>query len=529
MSQLSKRGFSRPGGRGIASILPVLLMLLFSGCAVGPDYRPPQMPVPAAWDGVKAVEAAGESVATPRPPDLAQWWKGFDDPVLTSLVERAVGSNLDLKQARARIRQARGTLGIAGADLWPTVDSSASYRRSGPGGGGSGSVSVDGTTISGSGGGDRDLFQAGLDASWELDVFGGARRGIEASEAELRAAVEDRGSILVSLVAEIGTNYFNLRELQRRIAIAEDNLKAQRHSAEIVRRRYEAGYVGGLDVANANAQVAAIESEIPLLASAARQAMYNLGVLLGREPTALVQELSAGDAGAGEAAEPPTPQEVPVGLPSDLLLRRPDIRRAEALAHAATARIGVATADLFPRFSLTGSFGFSSTDLASFLTWGSRGWSFGPSVIWPIFDAGRIRWNIEVQNAAQQEALLGYQETVLTALSEVEAALAAYAGELERRRRLAEAVVYNRRAVDLAMTLYTAGRTDFLNVLSAQRSLYASEDALARSTFALSTNLVALYKALGGGWENETRAGNFVETGRGNDVYPPVGKNVHSY
>jgi NodT family efflux transporter outer membrane factor (OMF) lipoprotein len=347
------------------------------------------------------------------------------------------------------------------------------------------------------------LFQVGLDAVWEIDVFGGTRRNVEASEADIRAAEEDLRDVLVSLVAEMGTNYITLRGLQQEIAIARGNLKAQKHTAEITRKRFEAGFVGKLDVANANAQVATTEALIPPLESAASETIYGMSLLLGQEPGPLSEELSA------ESPIPSTLPTVPVGIPSDLLRRRPDIRRAEAQVHAATARVGVATADLFPRFSLTGAAGFTSTDLAMALNWtNSRAWSFGPNVAWPIFQAGKILSNIEVQNALEEQALIAYQKTVLTALKEVETALVAYAKEHEQFKALQDAVGNNRQAVDLATQLYVAGRTDFLNVLSAQRALLVTEEALARSTRTLSTNLVALYKALGGGWETESYEGS---------------------
>jgi NodT family efflux transporter outer membrane factor (OMF) lipoprotein len=336
-----------------------------------------------------------------------------------------------------------------------------------------------------------------LDAAWELDVFGGKRRNVEAAEADLDAAVENRRDVLVSLAAEVGSNYVALRSLQQQLIIAHNNLKTQRHSAEIARKRFEAGFVSGLDVASANAQVATLEAQVPALESSIQATIFSIAVLLGQDPGALVVELTS------PATIPVTPPTIPVGLPSELLLRRPDIRKAEAQFHAATARIGVATADLFPKFSLTGSMGLSSVDLASFANWSSRFWSMGPTVTWSIFDAGRIRSNIEVQNALQEQALLTYRTTVLTALKEVETALVAYAKEQERRRALSVAVEQNRRAVDLAEKLYVAGKTDYLNVLTAQRSLFLTEEALVQSTRSLSANLIALYKALGGGWQEQ--------------------------
>ena len=462
-------------------------VLLLAGCAVGPDYRHPETSVPTAWSGLSTAAAPQPSVTTTLPAELVQWWKTFDDPMLTSLIERAIAANLDLRQAEARVRQARATRGMVASALWPEIDANASYSRSRAGGSSSGS--------GGTGNGVLNLYQAGLDAAWELDVFGGVRRSIEAAQADLQASEEDRRDVLVTLVAEVGVDYVSLRGLQQQIFIARNNLEAQKHTAEITRKRFEAGFVSRLDVANAYAQVATTEANIPLLESAAQATIYNLSVLLGLQPAALAEELGS------DKPIPTTPPEVPVGLPSDLLRRRPDIRRAEARLHGATARIGVATADLFPRFSLTGSFGFLSTDLNSLGNWSSRFWSFGPGMSWPIFTAGRIQWNIELQKAVAEQDLAAYEQTILIALKDVETALVAYAKDQERIRSLTVAVANNRSAVDLSTRLYVAGKSDFLNVLVAQRSLNISEEALVLSTRSQVNNLIALYKALGGGWE----------------------------
>lgn len=493
----ARRSFRGAAARWFAA---GVCLLAFTGCAVGPDYVQPRTSVPSAWKWLTGPAEEHPNATTAAPVELVEWWKSFDDPMLTSLVERAIQSNLDVLQAKARIRQARAARAIAVGGLFPDLSASADYTRSHRGSGASsGSTSSGGT--GGSSSINSDLFQAGLDAAWEIDVFGGLRRNVEASSADLVAAVEDRRDVLVSLVAEVGTNYLNLRGFQAQIAIARSNLEAQRHSAEITRKRYEAGFVGTLDVANARAQMATTEAEIPVLESSALSTIHNLGLLLGLNPTALEPELMP------DAPIPANPPEVPAGLPSDLLRRRPDIRRAEAQLHAATARIGVATADLFPKFSLTGSFGFSSTDLSTFMNWSSRVASFGPSVTWPVFDAGKIRANIEVQNALQEQALLTYRKAVITAMRDVESALVAYAREQEHLRLLEEAVRQNTAAVDASLKLYTAGRSDFLNVLTAQRSLLLSEDALALSVRTMGTDLIALYKALGGGWEGAEAEG----------------------
>lgn len=268
----------------------------------------------------------------------------------------------------------------------------------------------------------------------------------------------------------------------------------------MTRQKFQVGFVSALDVANADALVATTASQIPVLETSARQTIYNISILFGFEPAALVEELST------ESPIPHAPPAVPVGIPSDLLRRRPDIRRAEAQMHAATARIGVASGDLFPRLSLLGSMTFQDNHLDSLIEWRRRMWSFGPAIDWQIFNAGSVGYNIELQKALTEEAIITYQQTVLTALQDVENALIASTNEQEHHDILIEAVAANRKAVELSTQLYTEGQTDFLNVLVAQRSLYSSEDALVQSTLSLSTDLVSLYKALGGGWGEESQA-----------------------
>ena len=458
---------------GVA-ILGFLISVLF-GCAVGPNFKKPQPDVPDAW--------AGTALTSPVTQELARWWTTFGDPNLTSLIERAVNSNLDLKLAESRIRQARAARGVAASGFWPAADLTASYSRSRS----SGSSPI------------TELYQAGLDAIWEMDIFGGTRRNIETADADILAAVEDRRDVLITLTAEVALNYIDLRGFQQQIIIAQNNLKSQQHTADLTRERFEGGFVSALDVANANALVATTASQIPVLQSAAQQTIYNIGILLGLGPSALLKELLP------NSTIPVGPAEVPAGIPSDLLRRRPDIRRVEAQLHAETALVGVAVADLFPRFTLSGSFGYRSSQFDSLTEWRNRLWSFGPSIDWQIFSAGRVRSNIELQKAIQEQSLIAYQQTVLTALQEVENALIASSTEFEHRSALIEAVAANRKAVDLSTQLYIEGQTDFLNVLQAQRSLYSSEDALVQSNRNVSTNLVALYKALGGGWDIQSQ------------------------
>ena len=467
-------------------IAAALCSLAVCGCMVGPDFRRPHMDVPQNWTGSVPAPEIQPAPAAPAGISLARWWLIFNDPILSALVDEAVQSNLDLKLAEARVRQARAALRGAVSFLGPTLDSSALARHSRT----RGILSTNKGDIS-------NQYQVGFDAAWEIDVFGGVRRNIEAADADLAATVEARQGVLISLSAEVALNYIDLRSFQQRISIARKNLATQSHSARLTRLRFEAGFVSGLDVATAEAQVATTASTIPLLESAAQQAIYNISILLGRDPAALLPELSP------PKDIPEQPPAVPLGLPSDLLLRRPDIRQAEAGIHAATARIGVATADLFPRFTISGSACLQSTDFSSWLTWSSRFWSFGPSASWNLFSSGRTLANIEQQRAVEEQTLVAYQQTVLTALQEVENALIASTKEEEHRVELSRAVTFNLKAVDLATRLYTQGQTDFLSVLDAQRSLFLTEDQLAASTGTVLTNLVALYKALGGGWGEE--------------------------
>lgn len=458
------------------------------GCMVGPDYHDPKVSVPAAWVGPTTAPAATQSAtqAATMPAmtvDLAQWWRAFNDPQLNTLVERAIAQNLDVKLAESRIRQARANRGVVASGLFPTANADADFSR--------------GRTPAGDKGITSNAYRAGLDATWELDVFGGVRRGIESSEAGIQFSVEDRRNTLVTLVAEVGLNYSDLRSFQQQIVIAKRNLQTQKDTAALTRKRFGAGLSGSLDVANADAQVATTGATIPALEASARQTIYSLSLLLGREPGALLQELAA------DGPIPPTPPEIPAGLPSDLLRRRPDIRSAEANIHAATAQVGVATADLFPKFTLTGSLGFEASKLADMGNLNNRFWSFGPAMSWALFDAGRIASNIEVQKALTEQSVLTYQKIVLGALQETESALVAYSQERQTNELLKEAVAANRKAVELSTKLYTQGQTDFLSVLDTQRSLFASEVALVRSTESLNTDLIAVYKALGGGWEEE--------------------------
>jgi NodT family efflux transporter outer membrane factor (OMF) lipoprotein len=333
-----------------------------------------------------------------------------------------------------------------------------------------------------------------VSAAWEVDLFGGNRRNLESANARLAAAAADLEGARLSLVAEMVLTYCQLRATQDLLCVARRNLVTQQDSAKITLERRGAGFASDLDVANAAALVANTKAAIPRLETSATQSAHAISVLLDRPPGELVSVLS------DSRAVPTMGSSVPAGIPSDLLRRRPDIRSAEANAHAATARIGVAVADLFPKFSLNGSLTQQSAKLSDWLSPTARTGSYGPSFNWALFQGGSIRANIRLQEALRDEALLAYRKTVLVALQEVEDAMAACANDRKRHAALVEAVSANRTALELSLKLYTAGQSDFLNVLNAQRSLLLAESEFSQSHLALASDAVALYKALGGGW-----------------------------
>lgn len=485
---------------GFIGICHLLLIFVVGGCTVGPHYEKPVTPVPARWSELSPPVVTADAAA------LSAWWTIFDDGRLDSLVARAIRSNKDAKIAAARVREARAQRRVVAADAYPAVDATALYTRSlnsetlGTDFGASSTGGFDATNPLGLSGesfvpGQSDFFQAGFDASWEIDLFGGVRRSVEAAEADIGAFEEGLHDTLVTLLGDVATSFLQLRGDQLRLAIARRNIETQRKTVQLARSRFEAGLVRELDAVQARAQLAVTESRVPALESSIKVSLHRLGVLLGQEPAALAGELLE------EAPPPGIPPEVPAGIPSEILRRRADVRRAERELAAATARVGVAVADLFPKFSLTGSVGLQTAQLTDVAVPGSHFWSIGPSVTWPVFDAGRIRANIAVQDARQEQSLLQYENTVLTALEDVENALVAYIKERDVREALARSVEENRRAVHISQRLYAEGLVDLLNVLDSQRNLFEAEDQLAESDRRLATDLVALFKALGGGWE----------------------------
>ena len=483
-------------------LLLTSLTIWAGGCAVGPNYQQPNVPAPAHWgEPLNGGETNGAV-------SVAAWWDNFQDSELDSLIERAVRSNLDLRIAQARVREARAQYRIASADLWPTVDGSSSYARQRQSKNQPllGSMPLPpGVPF------ENDVYQAGFDASWEIDVFGGKRRVTEAARAQVAATEFGRRDVLVTLLGEVARNYVEVRGYQRRLEIARENIHAQEQSLAITQNRFTNGLTSDLDVQQAATLLATTRATVPTLETALQVSIHRLGVLLGQPPDALQTELSS------VAPIPAAPPEVPVGLPSDLLLRRPDVAQAERQLAAATANIGVAKADLFPKFYLTGVAGFQGVSADEWFTSGSQFWSVGPAVQWRIFDAGRIRANVRIQNARQEQALAIYEKTALSAFEDVENALVAYAKEQVRRRSLEDAVKSSQESLRLANQLYANGLSDFINVLDAERSLYQAQDALVQSDRTVSTDVIALYKSLGGGWDIQNA---LAAAGRQSDAMP---------
>ena len=483
-----------------AAMLATLAMV--GGCVVGPEHQTPQTAMPESYENQIATTqpatqpstqpaAGARSGEADQAVSIAQWWRLFKDPTLDGLIARATESNLDLRLATARLAEARAQRGVVAADRSFTVDADGSYARRQSS---ANALSRTARRFSNAGD-DTNHFQAGFDANWEIDIFGRVQRAVQAADADVQAAEEARNAVLVSLTAEVAREYMELRSYQRRIAIAQKNVAVQQQNYDLTTSRAQAGLVTQLDVAQAEAQLATTAAQIPALAASAAQSRHRLAVLLGVASQGVSKELLSD--GPIPYAEPT----LAIGLPSELLRRRPDIRQAERKLQAATARIGEAEADLLPRFSLTGAFGLESLSAADFLSHNSIFYSVGPTIRWPIFNAGRLRANVRVQNARQEQALAQYQSAVISALADVEDALVSQLNEQSRARSLRRAVDASSTALSLSEELYSRGLSDFLQVLEAQRTLYNAEDQLAQSQRTLAVSQVQLYKALGGGWQ----------------------------
>ena len=490
-----------------------LIVTLLASCTVGPNFVRPTPGVPAHWSAratappVAQDQPSSSPTAIPknrvaeRSADLNSWWRAFDDSTLTSLIERAASSNLDLRTAMLRIDEARAQRAVSSAAYWPKLSVDAAYSRqrlSETTPTGSLFSSVGNFHLPGGAGitipNPYNQYQLSANASWEIDLFGRVRRSVEAADANVQVSVEDQHSVLVSVLADVAQSYLELRGAQAKLHTARENLATIEELLDLTRQRRAAGMTTYIDVSNAAAQASATRAALPAFELQITQTINQLSQLLAREPEALRGELDT------PAPLPSVPTDVPIGLPAELARRRPDIREAEANLRAATAQIGVAVADLFPRLTLAANGGFQSETSGKLLEWASRFGSMGPTLDVPVFDRGR--WKaVRLYDVRAQEAALAYQRTVLNALREVENAIAAYGADQQRRTWLDAAVAENRDALMLSRQRYETGLSNFIDVLDAERSLQQNQLSLADSTTAVTTDLVGLYRALGGGWQ----------------------------
>ncbi|MET0534576.1 MAG: efflux transporter outer membrane subunit [Steroidobacter sp.] len=463
-------------------LLAAVVAFTLSACAVGPNYRPPQPVTPDSWH---ELPATGVRVESPDAPSLAAWWTTLNDSQLNELIERALADNKTVKQAYARVVQARAQRAITGSGFWPNIGASTSASRSES----ESNFNESGEVVSSVG----ESYNMGLSASWELDLFGGQRRSYEAATAQLAATEADMRDVLVVLLGDVALSYVGVRTAQSRLDFAERNLESQREALDITRWRAEAGLTTVLDVEQANTSYEQTRAQIPSLESSLVQNMNRLAVLTGQTPGALESTLQA------RKPIPVAPVDIVAGVPADVLRRRPDIRSAERQLAAQTAQVGVATAALYPSLSLTGSISWTSLTASDLLD-GFRNERSGVSLSLPIFNGGALRQNIKVQNALVNQALAAYESTVLAAYEEVENSLDAWTSEQRRHEALVRAVESARRASELALVQYNSGLVDFQTVLTADRQLISLEDSLAISDGEMTYNLIRLYKALGGGW-----------------------------
>jgi outer membrane protein, multidrug efflux system len=460
-----------------------LLLCLLAGCAVGPNYHQPSTQASAAFANGAQTNLSATAVET-------NWWHGFNDTMLDRLIERAIATNHDLRIATARVREARALRTGVTLEAFPIVHAGAGWTKS--------VYSADALHGQSREMRSSSLYNAGFDATWELDVFGGVRRSIEASTAAVGALEADRRDVLVSLMAEVARNYFELRGTQNELEVARRNAENQLETSDIAEAKLKAGRTSELDTTRSKAQLNATLALIPPLEAAVKRAIYRLSVLTGQEPAGLEPELS------GPQPLPAVPSLVAIGTPEQLLRRRPDIRAAERSLAAATARIGVETADLFPHITFNGRVAVESSQLSGLFEPGSETYSFGPRISWAALDLGRVRARIKAANARADAELAFYEKTVLIALEETENALVELGRSQARRDYLRAAARSAEEAVTLANDRYRSGITDFLQVLDTQRTQLSIQEQLALSETRTATALVAVYKALAGGWEIET-------------------------
>ena len=469
-----------PRKRFIAFLLSAAALTL-SSCMVGPNYQAPETSEQLDITSIFYPDIKLEPV------DQAEWWKIFDDELLSSLIRLGETNNLSVQIALAKIKESRAILGVQGAALFPAVNANGDIFW------GKESENVNPLATS-----DQTQYSLSADASWEIDLFGKIRRSIEAAAADYQASIEDKKYILISTRAEIAIKYLTIRSLQAQLNTAIKNIISQREMLHLTEVRYKNGIATYLDVAQASRVLATTEAELPLIRLQMTQNFSALAILTGKPSDALRAELQE------EYTFPFPDKAIAIGIPAERIRQRPDVRKAERQLAAQTARIGVATADLYPSFSLIGTLGLASLSTGNFFQTGSQVYGIGPSLTWNIFDMGRIRQNIVVQDARTEQALLNYELTMLQAIKEVEDSLSGFHEQKERHLALTKAVEAAKDSLEMSATLYKDGLTSFQDVLDAQRSLLSVENSLDQATGNAAIQLITLYKSLAGGWETHT-------------------------
>lgn len=461
------------------------LFLICAGCSLAPSNKTPEMNLADSF-----VEAPKEVISQEE--DLHLWWKQFDDPELNGLIETALNENYDVRIAIEKIHEMRAQYRIQASQLWPQIKAKGQELRvrlpqavTSPG---NAPAPLFSSPL-------QNLYLAGFDASWEIDLFGKIRNQKKAAYFSYLSTEEEMHNVKISLISEVATTYTDIRALQKRVLIARNNIESQEEIVALAQSRYENGLIPESALDSAWAFLDALRATLPSLESALKQQIYSLAVLLGKPPEEMAGKFSE------EGNLPVAEGKIPIGLPSALLARRPDVRKAERDLFSSNAQIGVAKAALLPDFSLTGAYEWVAAHFHNWFKPPTRFWYIGPSFTWQLFDGGKTWANIRVQNSKQKQALLNYKKTVISSLQEVENALVAYAEEGKRQLFLSDQVAMNARQEELSDNLFLSGLTDLSTLLQVVQNVYQAEDALIQSRQALMTNLIAVYKALGGGWQ----------------------------
>lgn len=476
---ISKRTFRLLSGPIRLAALLVSSTGLLSGCAVGPEYAAPSMELPNQFQTQLDEAIAGKQI------ELGEWWTVFDDDLLNAFIDRSLESNLDIHDALYRIQESRALRGVAGTYLLPSVDATGSYSRTESSNRGAGSQLN--PRISNS-------YRLGIDASWEIDLWGRNRSMVDESQAQLEASIENGRDVLVAVMSEVALNYVEARTFQERLRLAYANVDLQEKTLQFTQSQFDANLVSKLDVSQARSNLESTRSTVPTLLAGLQMIEHRIAVLLGVFPGELRAELKA------IAPIPTPPAQIMIGVPMDVIRQRADIRFAERLLAAQTARVGIATADLYPRLTLSGEIGFQAANSGDLLSSAARTGQFGPSLVWNLFDRKALYDQIKVEDARVSQSLVLYERTVLQAFEEIENAMVQFDQEQIRVEHLRLAVVDARVAVELSSDRYRQGLTDFQSVIDTQSRLFELEDLLARSQGDIATSLIRLYKSLGGGW-----------------------------